>query len=87
MLEQKRAQAALAQAKLDVSLAQQDLRFGLRSLSIMWGEQTPSFKRVEGDLLLLTKLRCLMRWQSQSKVALILISSPNKAVCKLRSFV
>ena len=56
LLEQKRAQAALAQAKLDVSLAQQDLRFGLRSLSIMWGEQTPSFKRVEGDLFAFNKI-------------------------------
>ena len=56
LLEQKRAQAALAQAKLDVSLAQQDLRFGLRSLSIMWGEQTPSFKRVDGDLFAFNKI-------------------------------
>lgn len=56
LLEQKRAQAALAQAKLDVSLAQQDLRFGLRSLSIMWGEQAPSFKRVEGDLFAFNKV-------------------------------
>jgi len=56
LLEQKRAQAALAQAKLDVSLAQQDLRFGLRSLSIMCGEQTPSFKRVEGDLFAFNKI-------------------------------
>ena len=56
LLEQKRAQAALAQAKLDVSLAQQDLRFGLRSLSIIWGEQTPSFKRVEGDLFAFNKI-------------------------------
>ena len=56
LLEQKRAQAALAQAKLDVSLAQQDIRFGLRSLSIMWGEQTPSFKRVEGDLFAFNKI-------------------------------
>jgi cobalt-zinc-cadmium efflux system outer membrane protein len=50
LLEQKRAQAALAQAKLDVKLAQEGLQFALRSLAIMWGEQTPTFKRVEGKL-------------------------------------
>lgn len=56
LLEQKRAQAALAQAKLDVNLAQQGLEFALRSLSIMWGEQTPGFKRAEGDLFAFKKI-------------------------------
>jgi len=71
LLEQKRAQAALAQAKLDVSLAQQDLRFGLRSLSIMWGEQTPSFKRVEGDLFAFNKI------ESFDALSVAIQSSPH----------
>lgn len=50
-LEQKRAQSALAQSQLDVEVTKQNLHFAIRSLAIMWGEQNPSFKRVEGDLL------------------------------------
>ncbi|WP_434241755.1 TolC family protein [Alteromonas macleodii] len=71
LLEQKRAQAALAQAKLDVNLAQQDLTFALRSLSIMWGEQVPSFKRVEGDLFAFNKI------ESFDALAVAIQNSPH----------
>ena len=50
LLEQKRALSALAQSQLDVDVTNQNLRFAIRSLAIMWGEQNPSFKRVDGKL-------------------------------------
>lgn len=53
LFEQKRAQAALAEATLNVNTAKQQLHTQINSLAIMWGEQQPSFKKVEGDLFLL----------------------------------
>lgn len=49
-LEKRRAEAALAQSQLEVASAKHKIQVGIRSLSIMWGEQYPTFKAVEGDL-------------------------------------
>ena len=54
ILERKRAEAALAVARLDVQTAKQRLQSSIKSLSIMWGEQQPEFNRVQGDLFSLT---------------------------------
>jgi len=50
IVEQKRAEAALALARLDVLTAKQRLQTSIKSLSIMWGEQQPRFTQVQGDL-------------------------------------
>ncbi len=50
ILEQKRAEAALAMARLDVQTAKQRLHTSIKSLSIMWGELRPVFNQVQGDL-------------------------------------
>ena len=57
ILEQKRAEAALAVARLDVLTAKQRLQTSIKSLSIMWGEQLPLFNRVQCDLFSLTSSR------------------------------
>jgi cobalt-zinc-cadmium efflux system outer membrane protein len=54
ILEQKRAEAALAVARLDEQTAKQRLHTSIKSLSIMWGEQQPVFNQVQGDLFSLT---------------------------------
>jgi cobalt-zinc-cadmium efflux system outer membrane protein len=54
ILEQKRAEAALAVARLDEQTAKQRLHASIKSLSIMWGEQQPEFNKVQGDLFSLT---------------------------------
>ena len=48
--EQKRADASLARARLDVVTAQQTKQAMINSLAIMWGEQYPTFTDVKGDL-------------------------------------
>jgi len=53
-LEIKRAQAALAQARLSVLSANQSLQASINSLAIMWGDKTPAFTRVTGNLFSLT---------------------------------
>jgi cobalt-zinc-cadmium efflux system outer membrane protein len=55
LLEQKRAEAALAAARLNIETAKLQLQTNIRSLSIMWGEQQPAFSLVQGDLFSLTK--------------------------------
>ena len=69
--EQKRAEAALARARLDVVTAQQTKQAMINSLAIMWGEKDPSFTDVEGDLFVLQS--------SPSLTALFttLMDSPN----------
>lgn len=52
--EQQRADASLARARLDVVTAKQTHSAMIKSLAIMWGEQAPSFNRVEGDLFTLS---------------------------------
>nr|WP_297349195.1 TolC family protein [uncultured Glaciecola sp.] len=52
--EQQRAEASLARARLDVVTAKQTHSAMIKSLAIMWGEQAPSFNRVEGDLFALS---------------------------------
>jgi cobalt-zinc-cadmium efflux system outer membrane protein len=51
--EQRRAEAALARARLDVVRAQQTKQGMINSLAIMWGEQYPTFTNVEGNLFAL----------------------------------
>ena len=70
-LEQKRAEAALAAARLEVETAKQQLLSSIKSLSVMWGELQPNFSQVQGNLFLLT--------QSPSFQTLIstLLSSPH----------
>ena len=72
--EQKRAEAALARARLDVVTAQQTKQAMINSLAIMWGEKDPSFTDVEGDLFALQS--------SLSLTALFttLMDSPNLEV-------
>lgn len=53
LFEQRRAQAALAEATLNTTTAKQQLHTHIKSLAIMWGEQQPSFNKVEGNLFLL----------------------------------
>jgi cobalt-zinc-cadmium efflux system outer membrane protein len=55
LLEQKRAEAALAKARLDVQTAKLQLQTSIKSLSIMWGEQQPAFGHVQGNIFSLTK--------------------------------
>ncbi|WP_371194550.1 TolC family protein [Glaciecola sp. SC05] len=52
--EQQRAEASLARARLDVVTAKQTNSAMIKSLAIMWGEQSPSVNRVEGDLFALS---------------------------------
>ena len=72
--EQKRAEAALARARLDVVTAQQTKQAMINSLAILWGEKDPSFTDVEGDLFALQS--------SPSLTALFttLLDSPNLEV-------
>lgn len=51
LFEQKRAQAALAEARLQLSTAKQQWRSQKMSLAIMWGEEHPSFDQAKGRLL------------------------------------
>lgn len=69
--EQKRAEAALARARLDVVTAQQTKQAMINSLAIMWGEKDPTFTDVVGDLFALQS--------SPSLTALFttLLDSPN----------
>ncbi|MFT6284349.1 MAG: cobalt-zinc-cadmium efflux system outer membrane protein [Arenicella sp.] len=55
LLEQKRAEAALASARLNIETAKLQLQTSIKSLSIMWGEQQPAFSLVQGNLFSLTK--------------------------------
>lgn len=55
LLEQKRAEAAMAAARLAVETTKLQLQASIKSLSIMWGEQQPAFSRVQGNLFSLTK--------------------------------
>jgi len=55
LLEKKRAEAALAAARLKVETAKLQLQTNIKSLAIMWGEQQPAFSQVQGDLFALTK--------------------------------
>ncbi|MEQ3652063.1 MAG: TolC family protein [Glaciecola sp.] len=50
LLEEKRAQAALAEARLNVITVQQQLQSNIKSLAIMWGETSPTFTGVDGRL-------------------------------------
>ncbi|MDP5129824.1 MAG: TolC family protein [Paraglaciecola sp.] len=52
--EQQRAEASLARARLDVITAKQTHSAMIKSLAIMWGEQSPSINHVEGDLFALS---------------------------------
>lgn len=54
LFEKKRAEAALASARLAVETAKIQLQTSIKSLSIMWGEQQPGFSQVQGNLFLLT---------------------------------
>lgn len=49
-IEMKRAEAALAQARLEVELEMKKLNASKQSLTMLWGEQYPQFERVTGDL-------------------------------------
>jgi cobalt-zinc-cadmium efflux system outer membrane protein len=71
LLEQKRAEAALAAARLDVQTSKLQLQTSIKSLSIMWGEQQPVFSQVQGNLFTLTKSPTLQKLISR------LSSSPN----------
>jgi cobalt-zinc-cadmium efflux system outer membrane protein len=55
LLEQKRAEAALAAARLALETAKLQLQTSIKSLSIMWGEQQPAFSQVQGNLFSFTK--------------------------------
>ncbi|MCC5450719.1 TolC family protein [Rheinheimera sp. UJ51] len=50
LLEEKRAQASLAEARLNVVTVQQQLQSNIKSLSIMWGDTNPVFTGVYGQL-------------------------------------
>ncbi|MCF2949273.1 TolC family protein [Paraglaciecola aquimarina] len=69
--EQKRAEAALARARLDVVTAQQTKHAMINSLAIMWGEQYPTFTDVKGDLF------ALQSSPSLSTLFTTLLGSPN----------
>jgi cobalt-zinc-cadmium efflux system outer membrane protein len=67
--EQKRADAALATARLKTLTISKQLEASVRKLAIMWGEQSPQFSRVSGDLFALPKtisLEYIMAQLSQS---------------------
>lgn len=53
--EQKRAEAALATAKLRTRIIAKQLEANLRKLAIMWGDHSPQFSRVSGDLFTFPK--------------------------------
>lgn len=55
LLEQKRAESALAAARLILETAKLQWHTSIKSLSIMWGEQQPEFNQVQGDLFSFTK--------------------------------
>jgi cobalt-zinc-cadmium efflux system outer membrane protein len=55
LLEQKRAEAALAAARLALQTAKLQLQTSIKSLSILWGEQQPAFNQVQGNLFSFTK--------------------------------
>ena len=69
--EQRRAEAALARARLDVVTAQQTKQGMINSLAIMWGEQYPTFTDVEGDLFALPSSPSL------TSLFTTLLDSPN----------
>lgn len=71
VLEQKRASSALAKARLDVITAEQSLQAMIKSLAIMWGEQSPTFTQVQGDLYVLPESPSLSELFTQ------LLDSPN----------
>ncbi len=67
--EQKRADAALATARLKTLTIAKQLEASVRKLAMMWGEQSPQFSRVSGDLFALPKtisLEYIMAQLSQS---------------------
>ncbi|WP_040394698.1 TolC family protein [Catenovulum agarivorans] len=67
--EQKRAEAALATARLKTLTISKQLDASVRKLAIMWGEQSPKFSRVSGDLFAFPKtisLEYIMTQLSQS---------------------
>ena len=67
--EQKRAEAALASARLKTLTISKQLEASLRKLAIMWGEQSPKFSSVSGDLFAFPKiisLEYIMAQLSQS---------------------
>lgn len=49
-LEKMRAESALAKARLDVMLTKKRLEQRKSSLAIMWGDTSPSFEEVDGNL-------------------------------------
>ncbi|GAA6182759.1 TolC family protein [Aliiglaciecola sp. NS0011-25] len=69
--EQRRAEAALARARLDVLTAQQTKQGMINSLAIMWGERFPTFTNVEGDLFTLPSSPSL------TSLFTTLLESPN----------
>jgi cobalt-zinc-cadmium efflux system outer membrane protein len=69
--EQRRAEAALARARLDMVTAQQTKQGMINSLAIMWGEQYPTFTDVEGDLFTLPSSPSL------TSLFTTLLDSPN----------
>jgi cobalt-zinc-cadmium efflux system outer membrane protein len=69
--EQRRAEAALARARLDVVTAQQTKQGMINSLAIMWGEQYPTFTDVKGDLFALPSSPSL------TSLFTTLLDSPN----------
>ncbi|WP_078061796.1 TolC family protein [Catenovulum maritimum] len=57
--ELKRAEAALALARLETLTITKQFKASLRKLAIMWGEQSPRFSRVSGDLFAFPKVNSL----------------------------
>ncbi|WP_440903409.1 TolC family protein [Catenovulum sp. SX2] len=57
--EQKRAEAALANARLKTLTISKQLEASLRKLAIMWGEPSPQFSSVSGDLFAFPKIKSL----------------------------
>jgi len=57
--EQKRAEASLAIARLETLTTAKKLKTTLRKLAIMWGEQSPRFAHVSGNLLAFPKVTSL----------------------------
>lgn len=54
LFEQKRAQAALAEATMTLATAKQKLQSQKNSLAILWGDDSANFNSVSGDLFSLT---------------------------------
>jgi cobalt-zinc-cadmium efflux system outer membrane protein len=70
-LEIKRAEAALAQARLSVLTGRQSLQANIKTLAIMWGDKIPAFSQVRGDLF------ALRESPPFNELMLALSASPN----------